>query len=352
MKIGVIFAIYNCEEYVDECLKPWINLREKFQMILTVTSGRFKPYLDIGIPDKNQNTISKLSLKNLDFLVSTSGDNLLDEDSSRNVCLNYLKPHNCDLIWLVDGDEIYTEGQIHGILDFIEENQDTDAFSVYFKNYTIEYPYFIPPWSRPTIYRNRLFGGIERFYFDSFFSFADGTHGIKDLHVKQIPKHVSFIEHYSWTDREATVDKIRYQNLRYNSSPEGSRCQYEYDDNGIFFSNKFHDSRNIEIPSLHEYPSSTLLNFIKTSYSRKENKINLESELPLDDVIVLIQSLDKNQTYGKFETSIYPGILVWFVPFLPFEKISENNFGGYRIIIKKENQTVHSENIITNIGIR
>ena len=54
MTVGIIFAIYNCEEFVDNCLEPWLKLRDSHNLILTCTSGRFKPYQDIGIKDKNQ----------------------------------------------------------------------------------------------------------------------------------------------------------------------------------------------------------------------------------------------------------------------------------------------------------
>jgi hypothetical protein len=28
MKMGILFTIYNCENYVDDCLKPWFNLKK------------------------------------------------------------------------------------------------------------------------------------------------------------------------------------------------------------------------------------------------------------------------------------------------------------------------------------
>lgn len=360
MKIGVIFALYNCEEYLDDCLAPWIKLRKSHNLILSATSGRFKPYADLGIPDKNQETINKIAKKGLDFVASTSGDNLLDEDSSRNVCMNYLKPHNCDLIWLVDGDEIYTEGQIKGIIDFTERNPNYEGFSIYLKNYAISYPYFIPPWSRPTLYRNRAYGGINRFYFDSFFEFNDGIHGVKDIELLQIPKRISFVDHHSWTDREATRDKIRYQNVRYSTYfrdgifhevPEGLRCQYEIINNGIYFNRAFHQGRSMEIPSLHEYPTDTILAHLIIEYDRSENKIKIRSDYTSGGYTLVIKSLDGDRIYNSFDLSVGDNYQVWFIPSISEDELNSDIFEGYRIEIFLDKHIVHIENILTKIGI-
>lgn len=358
MKVGIIFAIYNCEEYVDKCLEPWLKLRDSHNLILTCTSGRFKPYKDIGIKDKNQKTISKLVTKELDFIATTAGENLIDEDSSRNVCLNYLKPHKCDIIWLVDGDEFYTEKQIKDILNYVESNPTEEAFSIYFKNYTTDYPYFIEPWSRPTLYRNRLYGGIGDFYFDSFFRFVDGKHSIDDLHVHQIPKYISFIEHYSWVSREATTDKIRYQKIRYakywdkhnNKTievPEDGRSMCTSVDGKVFLSKKFYKVRGSIMPSLHEYPSKEILDYVLFSYDRLNNILRMRTELEIKDHTIIVKDIKTNKIYNQRELNLYEHVL-WFVPDVD---ISSPNFEGYKIEILKDLKVLHTENIYTKLGI-
>jgi hypothetical protein len=363
MKIGVILAAYNCHEFIDECLEPWLRIKElddDIEIIIAATSGRFSLYRDLGIPEKNSETISKLHTKGLDFMVSTSGDNLLEEDRSRDICLEYLKPHNCDIIWLLDGDEIYSEQQIRGIIDFMERRPDKEGFSIWLKNYAIKYPYFIPPWSRPTIYRNRIYGGIGRFYFDSFFEFQDGIHGIRDIEIEQIPKNVAFIDHYSWTDREATRDKIKYQNSRYAHNttypggivPEGGRCQYECDEDGIFFSKVFHQMRGIEIPSIHSYPTETLMANVSIKYHRQSNRFDVQSDYDISDYILIIKDLSTKEEYSRFELTISKEDVAWFIPPTTQETISAKGFKGYMVEIEKNGHTVHIENVHTKIGIR
>ena len=358
MTVGIIFAIYNCEEFVDNCLEPWLKLRDSHNLILTCTSGRFKPYQDIGIKDKNQKTISKLVTKGLDFISTTAGENLIDEDSSRNICLDFLKPHKCDIIWLVDGDEFYTEKQIIDILNYIDLNPEEEAFSLYLKNYTTNYPYFTAPWSRPTLYRNRLYGGIDNFYFDSYFRFADKKHTIDDLHIKQIPKHISFIEHHSWVSREATTDKIKYQKVRYatywdkksNTTinvPKDGRCMCTSVDGEIFLSEKFHKIRGSIMPSLHEYPGNKILDYVLFSYDRLNNVLRMKTELEIKDHTIIVRDLKTNKIYNSRSLNLYEHVL-WFVP---EADILSKSFEGYKIEILKDTKLLHIENIYTKLGI-
>ena len=119
MRIGILFAIYNCENYVDDCLKPWFNLKKTYDITMSCTSGMFKPYLELGFKPKNKGTLQKLIQYDIDYLISTGSNSLIDEDQSRNNALNLLKQNN-DIIWIVDGDEFYTENQIINIINFIE----------------------------------------------------------------------------------------------------------------------------------------------------------------------------------------------------------------------------------------
>jgi len=357
-KVGIIFAVYNCEEFVDSCLEPWLKLRNSHNLILTATSGQFKPYQDLGIKNKNQKTISKLVTKELDFISTTAGENLIDEDSSRNICLDFLKPHECDIIWLVDGDEFYTEKQIIDILKYVEINPQEDAFSLYFKNYTTKYPYFVAPWPRPTLYRNRLFGGIQDFYFDSFFRFADGKHSIDDLHMHQIPKHIAFIEHYSWTSREATIDKIKYQKVRYSQYwdknnnttidiPENGRCMCTSVDGEVYISKKFFTIRGSNMPSLHEYPTTKILDYVLFDYNRLNNELKMNTELEIKDHIIIVRDLKTNKIYNNIPLNLYEHVL-WFVPEVD---TSSKEFEGYKIEILKNGELLHIENIYTKLGI-
>ena len=57
MKIGILFTVYNCESYVDDCLDPWFNLKSEYDITMACTSGMFKPYLELGFKPKNKKTL-------------------------------------------------------------------------------------------------------------------------------------------------------------------------------------------------------------------------------------------------------------------------------------------------------
>lgn len=348
MKVGVIFAIYNCKEYVDRCLSPWFKLRDKHDFILTVTSGRFKDYLDLGIPNKNYQTLKELVKWEFDFMSVTGGKNLLDEDSSRNRCLDYLKPHGCDLIWLVDGDEFYTEDQIERILDFIKETPEKEAFSLWLKNYTVRVPLFTK-FNRPTIYRNRLYGGIDRFYFDSYFSFADGIHEIKSLEIFPIPPEIAFVEHYSWLSTDAIKDKIKYQNKRYcgpgGDFPEEARCSFKWnpDLDNLEFNESFYSFYGSQIPVLHD--SGDPYSFsLEISFNRAENRIDILNHLEEGAHIFIIKEFSGRE-YGSFEIYLSPGFSYWINPTGSEVLDSNPHCIGIEVEVFKDGLKIHSEKL-------
>jgi hypothetical protein len=345
MRVGVIFAIYNCEEYVDKCLEPWFRLREKEDFILTVTSGRFKDYQDLGIPNKNKSTLIKLANYEFDYMVATGGDKLLDEDTSRNTCLEYLKFHNCDLIWLVDGDEFYTVAQIKNILSYINSNPDKYNFEIYLKNYTISYPFFIGDWARPSIYRNNIHGGIGRFYFDSHFSYADNLNNLFTVGTHRIPRHIAFIDHLTWISRDATKDKILYQNNRYNGEV-GCRCAYEWKDDKVVFSESFWNCRGLQIPILSEYPTPITSAFLFLNFVRAEDKITVKSEIDINDLTFIIKDLDTEEFINSFPMSMVAWIEYYMIPIMGRGYDQDPMFRGFRIEVYQPDNLIHVENLI------
>lgn len=346
MKIGVIFCIYNCEDYVDRCVSPWFDLKEQIDFVFTVTSGRFKDYAQLGIPNRNQSTLKKLVEWDFDFMSITGGDKLLDEDSSRNRCLDFLKPHSCDLIWLVDGDEFYTKEQIRGILDFINQNETIEGFSIWLKNYVIKEPMFIN-FLRPTIYRdNRIYGGIERFYFDSFFSYADQNHSINDIEIMPIPPEIAFVEHHSWLSTQANRDKIKYQINRYcgpnGDKPLNVRCSYIWDEaeNKIKFNSDFYDFYSEQIPVLREMLGCYDFGF-RLDFNRNQNTITIFSLV--EGVYIFDVYSEGNTFFGSYPLHMSPGVGFWINPSPIINFDQSKDFKWLKIEVRKDQNLIHSE---------
>ena len=354
MRIGVIFCIYGCEDYVDGCLAPWFNLSSEFDFIFTLTSGRFKDYADLNIPDRNKPTLKKLIEWEFNYMSITGGDKILDEDTSRNRCLEFLKPYQCDLIWLVDGDEFYTEQQIKDIIFYIGSTPEQEAYSIWLKNYTIKFPLYTGKWDRPTIFRNRKWGGINRFYFDSNFVFTDEIHSIRDLEINSIPRKICFLEHHSWLPSQATKDKIAYQNLRYHGVnheiPEGCRCSFEWGENGLQFSSSFWKCRGLQIPVLCEFPSQINDVSLQLDFERIAKKITINADQRFENLRVEIFELSNSNHLGRFTIlELNPGVTHWIIPGDNRDYEQESTFTGLKIHIFQNSIQIHEVNLYTKI---
>jgi hypothetical protein len=273
MKIGILFASYNCADYIDRCFQPWLNLREELNLVLASTNGRYD--LSIKEPDtKGSHSLLKLIGKDLDFLVHSSGkNNRWSEEQSRTYMLNFMNDQKVDLIWCVDADEFYSENDIKKILNYIKDNNQYDAYSVQFKNYVFELPYWIDGFQKDVIYWMNRHSGIKCFNFDNDITYNDNTITQTNNNKATIPKYIAHIDHSTWLNNDSRIpEKIRNQNIKYDG-PVGAKCAYLYDEtNKLTFNDLFFKSRNLEIPVLRKFGRCKSSGFY-LSPSRSENSI-------------------------------------------------------------------------------
>jgi hypothetical protein len=253
LKIGVLFASYNCADYIDRCFQPWLNLREELNLVLASTNGRYD-LSDLKFVYKGNDSLIKLLGKNLDFLVhSTSVNHRWSEEQSRTYMLNYMLDRKVDLIFVIDADEFYTEEQIRNILKYIKENPNYDAYNVQFKNYVIKLPYWIEGFNKSVIYWCDRHSGIKCFNFDCEIAYNDGTIIQKNTNVNIIPKNIAFVEHYSWLENDPrTKEKTVLQNIKYFGE-ENLKCSFCYDENNNLIVNEnFYRKRIGLLPTFHK----------------------------------------------------------------------------------------------------
>jgi len=338
MKIGILFTAYNCDDYIEDVLKPWLELRDELNLILVANSGMFSDYVKFGFEEKNENTLQILINNKLDFLVTTNGKNLLDEDSSRNVCLEYLKKLKCDLLWTVDGDEVYSKTEIKNIIQHIKENLEPDVYLVQFKNYTLKYPYWVDGFFKETIYWMNRYGGINKFFFDNVVDYNDGTKITEKNNHYKIPKNISFVEHYSWLSSDSrSKEKVIYQNSRFFGN-ENERCSFVYINDELKFNEQFWTSRNLQIPILHETLSINTTDF-ELDYNRENKTININN-CKSDKTYFFEVWNSKNNLIYTTEINLLKDINFFIYP----GPIDVNNF--IKIIVKHNNFICHEEKLI------
>ena len=253
-KIGLLLTAYNSENYINSCLDPWVKLKEKYNIEIAANSGMFSDYKALGFENKNQGTLDKLNQYKFDYFIKTDDQNLLDEDSSRNKCLNYLiNEQNCDLIWVLDADEIYKGLEIENIINYVNKN-DALYYSVNFKNYIFTKDYS-SDYSPPRIFWTNRNSGIKKFHFDNYITYNDNSVSEAFPH-HEIPKNIAYVDHYSWLAEDSrTKEKIIYQNKRF-AGEENAKCAFVWDNNYdcLLFNEDFYQKRNLQKPFNYEPP--------------------------------------------------------------------------------------------------
>lgn len=354
-RIGVLLTCYNCEEYVDACLDPWLALKEEFNFVIAANSGMFKEYHQLGIPENNEGTLKKLVSKKLDFLVTTSGKNLLDEDYSRDVCLDFLKGgrwgrgNPCDLLIVIDGDEIFTEDNIRSIIQYVKDNPDHDGYKIAFKNHTFRKGLFVNYLHDRIFWMNR-YGGINRFYFDNRFEYVDHANGNKEIHYSdscEIPKWVAFVDHYSWLQNDPrTQDKIKYQNLRYHGMnhevPPGVRCSYSWDENtaSLQWNKDFYSYRNWPVPVVQERIGMEYTFDFNLSFRRDDSKIHIEN-LRKKGLVEFDVYGDKGDLLYSCELNLEPKFNYWISP-VGYD-IDRAGTRDITVVAKDNGEIIHAE---------
>jgi hypothetical protein len=356
MKIGLLYTCYNCENYIDSSLTPWLKLREEFNIVIAANSGMFKEYAQLGIPEKNEGTLKKLLEKKLDFLVTTTGKNLLDEDYSRDICLEYLnggrwkRNDSCDLLIVVDGDEIYTEDNIRNIIKFVQENPDHDGYRVNMKNHTLQKDLFTF-YNHDRIFWMKKNGGISRFFFDNQFEYVDhanGTTTVKYSDSFNIPPSAALINHYSWLPEDSrTKDKIKYQNLRYhginNDVPENARCSFKWSDK-LEYNEDFFRFRSCDIPILHEKISDQpfCLDF-RLDFTRKDSHIDILDVYNTKNLRFEIKNGDTEELLYTVNMTISQGQNFWIGSGVDYNLMPE--FKKFKITVYENEEIIHMENL-------
>jgi hypothetical protein len=241
MKIGIQILAYNCEETIEKIIKPWIELKNKYDIKIWVGSGQFKTYAEMGCENLNGPTealLLKLVEKgDIDFLYTPPIDNLLTDPQTRDKCVPWMIEKDIDLMVQVDADEFYSLREAGNLLKFVEHNQDYTCYNTVFKNVIGDGK--IEDWERFSAGWIKKHGGIKEYYWDMHWWFNEEL-DYRSTPTKTIPKELVNPYHYTWTNDMNTTgpshikEKIEYQNRIYGNGKGfdwGSLngCGFEWD---------------------------------------------------------------------------------------------------------------------------
>jgi hypothetical protein len=351
MKIGVILSAYDSEKYIQQVLEPWMWMKENsdHDIIIAASNGQWLKFKEAGVEPTNDKTGQILLDSKIDFMYRITGDNVVSEEESRSILLRYLQYHQCDLIWLLDGDEVYDTQEILNIIKYVEFNPQYDCFRVNFKNYTLKLPMFVKDFVRATVYRDKIRGGLWKFVFDTDASYKDGS--VPDtIPTNVIPRGVAFPKHYTWLKEDKrSFEKIIHQEHKFIwSGKEGYRCAYKIHDKDIEFNEKFWKSRGLQLPILRE-EGDVYSHLFNLNYNRVENRIDItdiqrDITLRFDfyDLVheTLIYEIDLKLGYG----STY-----WVMPSITRNFGNEEDFVGFKVEVKDGNELIHQEKLYLRV---
>lgn len=337
MNIGIILTAYNSEKYIDDCLNPWVSLKEKYNITISCVSGMFKDYVDLGFQIKNKRTLRKLINNDIDYLISTGPNLLIDENNSRNNILNVLKKDN-DIIWILDSDEIYTETEIENIISYTELYPNIDWFSVNFKNYIFTNKTFISGYCPPRIFRTNKENNLDRFYFDNHILYEDGSDFLNHSNLK-IPRNVAWVKHFTWlNDDPRTPEKVKYQNVRFIN---GCNFLWNEENNKLYFNDDYYKKVGEEKPTLIEEIDKFTDNFT-FNFSREKNLFFINDVIENANIFLRIYNGHNGNLLSESELTLYKGVNL-FYGFEHENFYSMGRFSKFRIEVLKNGQIIHNQ---------
>jgi hypothetical protein len=246
MSVGILISAYALEDYIEDCLSPWLE----FDLPMACSSFHFKSFEK----KDNTKTIEKLNtLLNKDYQKCFSDDPLvLEEAEARNISLNFLKQQKVDSIFILDVDEFYSKKDIEILLEYIKDPDFNFCAwgSVNFKNYIFDEKTWVDGFCPPRFFNMEYRGlKLDKFYWDNDITYVDDKGGIFDYkHLPHItiPKNKLHIKHLTWMNNLRSKEKVEYQIKHFG------HCSYKwnYGENKLEFDLDFYKKHNLPLPQL------------------------------------------------------------------------------------------------------
>jgi len=255
MRIGIIYCAFNCEEYVKDSIRPLILAREQklsgHEWVIAGINVCFKEYKETKY-NVDDSTGDYLATQNLDYLIREP--QYISEAEARTLALRKLLDDKCELIFLIDGDELFQINDLQNITKFIEEDKFSAWYKFSYKNYLFDSSTYLKlPFQPPRAFRVQYNGyRLNNFRHDNEVVYHGIiTRDIKDFESfpsKIIPPNISWIVHKTWISCEKTKSKVEYQRGRWG----GSLCSYKWDEtnNKLVFNPQYFARFGKPIPEL------------------------------------------------------------------------------------------------------
>ena len=262
-RIGVVFCAYGIPEYVEQSIKPWVELKKEYPVFIAAVHGQFKEYHEMGIEDNDKETqlilLDKLHKGDIDYVYIQNAPNnpnkiYQTEAQIRDKGVQWLLEQKVDYIWLWDLDEETTVEEIKKAINFIQKNDLIAWFRTYYKNLVFDEKHYIdfcPPRIFKVNYDNIY--KFKRIIYDNDAEY----HGIitrdilsyQQLPALTIPRSIFNPVHFSWLNNERSHQKILYAEKRW-SPPNGNGCSFKWENGHLQFNAEYYKRIGQPIPEV------------------------------------------------------------------------------------------------------
>ena len=139
MKIGLIASAYNCSEFLEDCLNPWLDFKKEsnHELYCSFIHNCFYENKELGLSlNSSDGTESILEAYYDNGLLDNycSSQKYLKEHEARNICLKNVLDNKVDYVWTLGLDEVFTVEEINKILKFVEINSFVDWFKINYQD--------------------------------------------------------------------------------------------------------------------------------------------------------------------------------------------------------------------------
>jgi hypothetical protein len=242
MRIGVLGCFYDCADTLPRALAPWIALKQAgMPLLLGGIHAQFKEYAQLGYANDDAPTLALLNAYRKDFAVLDIAQEPLEEREVRTRLMRQLTEKGVDAIWMLDGDEIYTQEEILRTLTYIQATPQFDYYHVHLDQYIGGAVHWRDPFFPPRIIRTDRYGGIREFSFDNEVVFADGR-TLETVVPGIVPRHVAHVRHETW--RGNMQKKIDYHHKRFGL------CAMKIEQGKLAFDSRYFERWGIPTPTL------------------------------------------------------------------------------------------------------
>lgn len=251
MRIGILATGFNCADYLDRALEPWLQYKEKYnELIISAVSGLFTGNEVLALDNTKELMLHAFNTKQIHYLALPIGS--FDEATIRNLALTPLLKENVDIVWLLDCDEIYTLEEIEKIIQFVNQDAFTACFRIEFKNYVFTVKTYIKGFAPRRIWRVN-YGSLlklDKFVWDNDAQYKNAQ---GDIHLDSVlpTGRVPIVtpKHFTWLNNIRSKNKILYQQKHF---AHGAGCSFKWEDNQLKWNLDYFQKTGEAIPTIYE----------------------------------------------------------------------------------------------------